>query len=380
MSKRTIDLTNDEETPERADERVEEEEDGMQVDVAPPRRVLVARRNLVVHPAVRALPLPLVPEINTFQTNGPTQTHGSSAGLTTTTSRRGLPDHMHNTAMADEVVLTSILVLRAFDGFPPEVIELLCNWTCFIYEVKEKLAHSVRTGSFPMHYALMFDPTAPASFSRFKGDKFSSYLNWTTAMENFVPFRDMFSRICLNVMQMQRCEFALREMEHTWVVKTAGMLKANFPGQRAFITPSPVAICGATSRLAIPRVQFSLADTYGNLVSTFTFNGFQFGPEVKMAHLVIASDDPPRDFGGKPIFTPYNGDYDLYAAMTGNPPIGEEGFQGLVPACGMSMVRGDPNNSRLTFFLRDSYGDSSDDDSSDDNKMMSFKFVVENDE
>lgn len=374
MAKRIIDLTDDadasEQTRQRARQPVEiiDAGDGMEVDVGP---FTHGSANVGIRPGYRPLPLILSPGIQGYNTNGPTSTSGGSTGTTTTTFRRGLPDHMRGDTMTDEVVLTAVLIFRFFVDFPPELIELLCNWTCLIFEVRETLA-APGSGSFPLTSALVYDPRTPFDLAHISIAHCDDYSPFAQAnLASFIPFRNMFSRLCVNIIHLRMAEFELRQMEYEWKKKLDNILRANFPGQKAFITAHPCTIGGASTKLAIPIVRISLSDIYGNSVRPFTFTGFKFPYGTQMVHMKVAGDEVQTVLG-ETILGPTGKEYDLSAAIQGATGTDTK-FEGLVTQRGLEFTKAIVDNSRLTFKIRAVDNDDTDDDIA----LISFKFVVE---
>lgn len=369
MSKRVIDLTNE---AENSQQRVIDldEEDGMQVDVVePPRRILRAPRV-----GNRSAPMPnlqLQPDVLAHITNGPTETsERPSATSAVATYHRGLPNHMSSDAMADEVVLTSFVIFKRFVEFPPEIIELLCNWICAVYEVKENLSADNVCGSFPMTRALVYTPECPLNLSTLSLENHCCYYDgFAMTKDCYVPFRNFVSRICCNIIQLVRAEFECRQLEYVWKTKLDALLSKNFPGQKAFLTQRPNGVSGSTCRLQIPYVKFSLCDFYGNVIRPFTFTGFQYPFGNKWIWVTIANHNPVRNLVDDVMFEPTYQDWKLRDAMEG--VLDKDGVPGgLIAPPGLQMVGTVGENARVTFHLRDSCEDEEED-------KTSFKFVLD---
>lgn len=366
MSKRTIDLTADEEIPQHDADMLPEDNRAEHPEPPPLRQVLRARRAAQVFPTEPGALLP------SYETNGPTQTSGATAGTTTThatsaprdsLSFSGLPDHMGDDVFNDEVVLTSFVIFRFFVEFPPEVTQLLCEWICKVFGLRSALLERISLrSSGPLYF---IDPADRMNYGYFNTapPPTVGYDYFRSLCRTPVSFCTFISRVFVNIVQFQRAEFALRQLEQKWKRDLAHILATHFPGKKAMLTEQKPKVAGAVARVKIPSVLVAVSDLFGNVIRYFQFTGLGFSRGTFEVYLTVAVGDDFRDLEGHRVIRshiPFN----LQAAIHADQ--GQVGFENLVGQPGLRIVTSDADNSRMTFIIKEN-----------DEDDVSFRFIVE---
>lgn len=389
MSKRTIDLTNDEESTQRRTQRAinldSDEEDGMQVDQAPTTTsgstTALARTDYQRH--VRAIPGIMAPHHSASFLVNPAMPGSSVVFQEEQLARPGLPEHMFNNVFTDEVVLTSVLIFKFFADFPPEITELLCDWITRVTYTKRVLLNTSDFGKDHDNPFFVIDPKFPEDLAVISASV-QDYGNYRLPARDrrfrllslVCPFELFIGRVFLNILQLQRAEMTLRETERRWRLDLAKTISQSFPGQKILITTEMPSVQGAHCRVQVPSVCFFLADTYGNSIRPFSFVGLKLPPHIEIVFVTAVAHPDFRCFTGSPTLWELSHDgsvtkprfYSLQNALRGEP--NEKGtFSPLCNSRGLLLSTHAPTNARLTFHVRNENFTEEDDE-------LIFKFVV----
>lgn len=373
MSKRVIDLTDDAESSQRANEQSSEEEDGMQVDVSPSAATTIA---LNLNRSARSLPGVMAPDHPTSYFSNPT-THFANPNL---------PPHTFNNVFTDEVVLTSFVIFKFFADFPPEITELLCHWITKIAHAKEQLFATDAFGKDNDNPFFVIDPTFPediavisTGLSSYNMFRLRTRDNTFSLISLVCPFEKFIARVFLNILQIQRAEMTLRENERKWRLHLAKTFAQAFPGQKILLTVDMPSVQGAHTKVTVPSVCFHLSDMFGNIIRPFSFVALKLPASVN--HLfatAVAHPDfkcfnglPPlseltQEFANQPIYYPLN-------RILRGEPDGKAKYADLVPPSGLVQSTFTPRNNRLVFHIRNENFTEEDDE-------LIFKFVVKQDD
>ena len=397
MSKRTIDLTSDEElsqpSSQRARELPSDEEDGMQVDVEPRfthgAATTTTTTTSVYHRNARSLPGIMAPDHAPSFLANPIAPGSTVYFQEERYARPGFPEHMFDNVLVDEVVLTSILIFKFFADFPPELTELLCYWITKIAFVKQVLIGTSNFGRDHENPFFVIDPRFPEDLAvisanppdynnfRIPARGFRNSAHTTFHLLSLVcPFEKFIARVFVNILQLQRAEMTIRETERKWRLDLAKTFAQTFPGQKVLLTTEMPSVVGSHCKVALPSVTFHLSDTFGNAIRPFSFVALKLPAGIHHIFATAVSHPDFRCFNGLPPLAEFDTEglipqptfFNLNNALRGEPD--EKGkFSGLVPSRGLLLSTYAPTNSRLVFHVRNN-------DFSEEDDELIFKFVV----
>lgn len=241
----------------------------------------------------------------------PERTNAPYGFITTTSSStpdapNGLRENLEKSALQDEVVLTSFLIFGFFydAGFPPEIIQLLCQWTVTIYEAVQAIYFAyphgpvfrpqLSSGNYDTLYTYqppiyVVDPShGYLPYSVYPGCNDQFDFDTHPSLRN-VGFIDFIERVFENVMILCKVKRELEVASGEWFKAVAAMVSHNFPGCFYYVTPMVMESYGSSARTPIPVVTFSLCDGNGKQVQGFEGFGLNF-PPVYSAFITVVND------------------------------------------------------------------------------------------
>lgn len=241
----------------------------------------------------------------------PVRTNSSQRLTTTTTAPATLRQNLECPALQDEAVLTSFVIFGSFfdAGIPPEIIQLLCQWTITIYQSVQAIYFAYPHG--PVFYPkptddenfgsmatyqpplYLVDPSrGPMPVTVYSGcnDHFDFCTSPSLKQVDFVPFIE---RMFENVIMLCKIQAELAKLSSKWFEEVAAMISTNFPGCFYYVTPMVMENYGSVAKCPIPIIKFSLCDSKGNQVKGFEGFGLGF-PPVYTAFINVVNEVSER--------------------------------------------------------------------------------------
>lgn len=227
--------------------------------------------------------------------------------LTTTTAPATLRQNLESSALQDEAVLTSFLIFGFFydAGIPPEIIQLLCQWTITIYQSVQAIYFAYPHGPVfypipecaqPLGSMVTYQPPVylvnpscgflPVSIYPGANDNFDFDTSPSLKHVDFVSFIE---RMFENVIMLCKIQVELARLSSKWFEEIAAMISTNFPGCFYYVTPMAMENYGSASKCPIPVITFSLCNSAGKQVKGFEGFGLGF-PPVYHAFITVVND------------------------------------------------------------------------------------------